>query len=580
MALDLDDPLIQIKITESVCGFVAICMTAVRLYIRRGRYWWDDAWTFFSLLCLLIQIVSVFMHVENPDSLPHTSLIAAYYLMASTFYVTIWTARLSILFSIIRIDPDPHVRRRLTFVAGLFFGAILFFLAQLLWVCEPQKGWKEERSPQCALNKEVAICQVVSDVLSDLLLITLPLRLIHGIKSSSLRRRLYIIFSTSIITTIVSLVHAAYIITDGGIKVVIAALVEDCMSLSVANVPVVATAILRWCGVGESSGDGAPRTPRTRRTPGTPRGGTDTEREVEDDDDEEGGPRFAFSTTFRFRSRWTIGTREGATTNGITTTRLGRALSGGMGMGTVLETRREGGMKSGGSEMEMGMEEGGKGSKGSKGWTGTTGTTGTTGSGSGSDVDGDGEGAEGEGEVPNSASRLMHPVPPSPQTPQTPQSGQSRPGGKVRMSGESTKVEMERPPGVPVPVPPSLPRTHTHSNPAPQIQPPQSHLDSSQPPPPPPPPQPPLPPPRQPPQPQLPPSRSRDRVGQPDRVGQESYDIQWTPETSFISSGGSGGSSSGGGSNGGEGRREGGGRRPYFISVGSAQRERGFEGEG
>lgn len=83
--------------------------------------------------------------------------------MASTFYVTIWTARLSILFSIIRIDPDPHVRRRLTFVAGLFFGAILFFLAQLLWVCEPQKGWKEERSPQCALNKEVAICQVVCE---------------------------------------------------------------------------------------------------------------------------------------------------------------------------------------------------------------------------------------------------------------------------------------------------------------------------------------------------------------------------------------------------------------------------------
>lgn len=61
-------------------------MTAVRLYIRRGRYWWDDAWTFFSLLwcvlfglwcpggcsssftSLLIQIVSVFMHVENPGT--------------------------------------------------------------------------------------------------------------------------------------------------------------------------------------------------------------------------------------------------------------------------------------------------------------------------------------------------------------------------------------------------------------------------------------------------------------------------------------------------------------------------------
>jgi len=48
-----------------------------------------------------------------------------------------------------------------------------------------------------------------------------------------------------VVTTVVSLVHAAYIITTGGIPVVISALVEDCMSLTVANLPVVATASLR-----------------------------------------------------------------------------------------------------------------------------------------------------------------------------------------------------------------------------------------------------------------------------------------------------------------------------------------------
>ena len=54
-------------------------------------------------------------------------------------------------------------------------------------------------------------------------------------------------------TTIVSLVHAAYIISRGGIPVIISALVEDCMSLTVANVPVVATASFRRLG---SSNDG------------------------------------------------------------------------------------------------------------------------------------------------------------------------------------------------------------------------------------------------------------------------------------------------------------------------------------
>ena len=69
MAINLHDPLVDIKgdpfllpfpapsvfspiiqVTESVCGFVAICMTLLRLWLRRNRYWWDDAWAFFSLL--------------------------------------------------------------------------------------------------------------------------------------------------------------------------------------------------------------------------------------------------------------------------------------------------------------------------------------------------------------------------------------------------------------------------------------------------------------------------------------------------------------------------------------------------
>ena len=50
---------------------------------------------------------------------------------------------------------------------------------------------------------------------------------------------------SAVVTTVVSLVHAAYIITTGGIPVIISALVEDCMSLTVANLPVVATASLR-----------------------------------------------------------------------------------------------------------------------------------------------------------------------------------------------------------------------------------------------------------------------------------------------------------------------------------------------
>lgn len=101
------------------------------------------------------------MHVEHPLDLSRLDRIAAYYLMAMTFYAVIWTARLSILFSIIRIDPDPIMRRRLSWLAFVFVAAICFFFAQLFWVCEDIHGWKNKPSPQCPLPKQVAICQLV-----------------------------------------------------------------------------------------------------------------------------------------------------------------------------------------------------------------------------------------------------------------------------------------------------------------------------------------------------------------------------------------------------------------------------------
>ncbi|KAK7435207.1 hypothetical protein VKT23_019776 [Stygiomarasmius scandens] len=245
--MEIRDPLVELKITSAVCSSVAVVMTLYRLWIRRGRLWADDACAAFALATLCIQIVSVFLHLPLPNSLPQTSRIAAYYLMAYTFYAVIWSSRLSILFSIMRIHPSPSGRRRLLYVAGAFLAATLFLMAQLLWECEPlatktTPSWKEEANPQCPLPRTVAICQLVTDVIADAILLFSPLNLLRGLADPSLRRKLGIIFSTCVITTIVSLVHAAYIINRAGIKVLISAIVEDCISLIVANIPVVVAA--------------------------------------------------------------------------------------------------------------------------------------------------------------------------------------------------------------------------------------------------------------------------------------------------------------------------------------------------
>lgn len=156
------------------------------------------------------------MHVEHPADLSRLDRIAAYYLMAVTFYTVIWSARISILFSIIRIDPDPVMRHRLKWLAAAFVAAVGGLFFQLFWTCEHLHGWKNKASPQCPLPKQVAIFQLISacafafflglvfthwasaaDILADMSLIYLPIRLIRGIKDKRLRWRLIFIFSTS-----------------------------------------------------------------------------------------------------------------------------------------------------------------------------------------------------------------------------------------------------------------------------------------------------------------------------------------------------------------------------------------------
>jgi hypothetical protein len=102
------------------------------------------------------------MHVEHPADLSRLDRIAAYYLMAVTFYTVIWSARISILFSIIRIDPDPRMRYRLKWLAAAFVAAVCGLLFQLFWTCEHLHGWKNKASPQCPLPKQVAIFQLIS----------------------------------------------------------------------------------------------------------------------------------------------------------------------------------------------------------------------------------------------------------------------------------------------------------------------------------------------------------------------------------------------------------------------------------
>ncbi|KAK1227633.1 hypothetical protein PQX77_009356 [Marasmius sp. AFHP31] len=262
MPLNPKDPYVAIGLTSVICAIPTLLSTTYRLYIRQSRYWADDLLAFFSGLSLLLMVASTFIHISftpGNSSVKKETMIAAYYLMAASFYSVLWFARLSMLFSIIRVHPEYgfgfgskySMRKVLYLVSGVFTAILVLLLCQLFWVCEPEDArtrWKEAERPQCALTRQVVVFQVIADFLSDLILVLIPIRLIRTLSSCSLRRQLAWIFSTAIITTIVSIPHATFIIIGMKTEEIIAAYVEMCIGLIVCNIPVVVTRLIKKWG--------------------------------------------------------------------------------------------------------------------------------------------------------------------------------------------------------------------------------------------------------------------------------------------------------------------------------------------
>ncbi|KAF9028191.1 hypothetical protein BDZ89DRAFT_1113149 [Hymenopellis radicata] len=214
---DINKLLIQMKsiLTSAVCSFVAISSTVWRLFLRRGRFGMDDTWAGFAVAVLLAQIAGVFVHIPNPTGQYKIIQIAACYVLATSFYTIVWSSRLSILFSIIRVHPDEQQRRRFRWIAALFIVVPVILICQLFWVCEPEPRWKYMLSPQSPSVRRGAPAPPHGHLLD-----------VHRD-----HRRL---------------AHTCFVHPDiRGVKVVVSAIMEDCVSLIVCNIPVVVTAAIK-----------------------------------------------------------------------------------------------------------------------------------------------------------------------------------------------------------------------------------------------------------------------------------------------------------------------------------------------
>lgn len=128
-------------------------------------------------------------------------------------------------------------RKMLYGIAALFVIFSLVLNAQKFWVCVGQTtpvDWAHTPGEFCSLGRQVGILEIVTDIIGDLLLVIIPIRLLWSLRvfRRSLHIRLVSVFGMSLVTTAVSLCQNYYQIHTGGIRDFIVSHVEVRFTLS------------------------------------------------------------------------------------------------------------------------------------------------------------------------------------------------------------------------------------------------------------------------------------------------------------------------------------------------------------
>ncbi|KIK80023.1 hypothetical protein PAXRUDRAFT_833778 [Paxillus rubicundulus Ve08.2h10] len=251
----------SLLIMVTVFHALAVILTSFRLWFRYHirRLWWDDFWAALALICDFVCMV-VGWPLTAPLDDPYTSIVSlplpaqsrrthiiTFWLNLLLYTCAIWFARLSIVFSVLRIVPPS----RSVSLAALGTGATFvimwgYILVAKAVACARNESWYHTVVVQCSIPEWVAISEVGTDAISDLMLVALPLCLLWRVKLPSNQKIMILcVSSSSILVSVVSAVHTAYLIPEPSFIAGATGEIEGALSLVVCNLLVIVTFVYR-----------------------------------------------------------------------------------------------------------------------------------------------------------------------------------------------------------------------------------------------------------------------------------------------------------------------------------------------
>ncbi|KAH7922123.1 hypothetical protein BV22DRAFT_1095167 [Leucogyrophana mollusca] len=239
-------PFPALRIVTSVLEGSAILLTLFRMWYRFSirRFSWEDAWAAIAMLCAIACLVSYWVQLEAPGRIS----IIAFWVYSLSFACVVWAVRMSVLCSITRLIHPATTSRLISLsVTALFtllWGGIVVWKAVR---CGSNRDWYHSSSRSCPMPRSNDIYELSTDVVSDTILVVLPLRMLWDVKlpTKHQRRMILCIFSSSIIVSLTSLFRAIYRLTHKGSLTITTSNFEVALCLIVCNLLVVVTYLYR-----------------------------------------------------------------------------------------------------------------------------------------------------------------------------------------------------------------------------------------------------------------------------------------------------------------------------------------------
>ncbi|KAG1864945.1 hypothetical protein DFJ58DRAFT_912020 [Suillus subalutaceus] len=222
----------RMSVVALVFHSVAILCTIFRLAYRGWMHhsWWEDAWAAFALIGDAVCLACIWL--DSPS--------ITFWILMVAFTSVQWAARMSVIFSIIRITNHSNfkIHRQITYFIAVSFACMwVALLAHRITLCAFYS---------CLVGKSVALSLLITDVIADISLVAAPLYLWRNVGlSRSTRYWFYPLSAHHFLNTATTIPHSIIVLKAHKINaiMIIVTHVKTALSLVICDLLVIATAI-------------------------------------------------------------------------------------------------------------------------------------------------------------------------------------------------------------------------------------------------------------------------------------------------------------------------------------------------